>query len=259
MIKLKQFLGGLLCALGGWMLTACSSDEDSLQIPEGKGYVKLNLTTNAGFQTKAVNESEYEDENNYTVQILRDGTTQVGEDYTYSEITGQLIELERGTYTIKAFKGIDSPASTTSMYVVGSQDIIIANEVKEISFVCKPVCAKVKVAFDTTMDTYFEDYSISFQTVALGEGNYTWEKNFSDPVYLKVNEKEQVKAVIKLTKKDGIKAESSITQTYELSPLIFKTIKIKPSISSGSIGIEITIDEGTNDQNVDIEVPSDWV
>lgn len=44
-----------------------------------------------------------------------------------------------------------------------------------------------------------------------------------------------------------------------MSPLMFKTIKLKPVLSNGSIGIEITVDESTNDKNVEIEVPSDWV
>lgn len=55
---MKKLLGGLLsCILGGWLLTACTSDDDLQQIPEGKGYVKLALNTNTGFQTKAVDES----------------------------------------------------------------------------------------------------------------------------------------------------------------------------------------------------------
>ena len=50
---MKKLLGGLLsCILGGWLLTACTSDDDLQQIPEGKGYVKLALNTNTGFQTK---------------------------------------------------------------------------------------------------------------------------------------------------------------------------------------------------------------
>ena len=46
----------LLCVLGGGLLTACSSEEEMLQIPEGKGYVKLDLKTDLGFQTKVVDD-----------------------------------------------------------------------------------------------------------------------------------------------------------------------------------------------------------
>ena len=128
MIKLKQFLGGLICALCGWMLTACSSDEDSLQIPEGKGYVKLNLTADAGFQTKAVDESFYENRENYTVQILDDEGSIV-KNWKYTEIPEGLIELENGSYVLKAFCGEDENASTTSMYVEGTSDFDIDGDI----------------------------------------------------------------------------------------------------------------------------------
>ena len=37
-----------------------------------------------------------------------------------------------------------------------------------------------------------------------------------------------------------------------------QVINVKPVIASGNIGIEITIDETTNDIPVDIVIPSDW-
>lgn len=259
-MKYLKFLRTYVCLLLGFAaFTACTSDEEEALIPEGKGYVKLSLNADTGFKaTKAVNESEYQNVDEYTVQIFQDGK-QIGENRTYSEIKEQLIELSRGTYTVKAFKGEDLPASTTSMYVVGSKDVNIANEIKEVSFVCKPVCAKVKVEFDPLMDQYFENYWVDFRTEAMGETDYTWLKDYTLPCYMKVNEKENVSVVINLIKKEGIKSETSIEKTYEMSPLMFKTIKLKPVLSNGSIGIEITVDESTNDKNVEIEVPSDWV
>lgn len=258
-MKYLNFLRTYVCLLLGFAaLTACTSEEDDALIPEGKGYVKLSLNADTGFQTKAVDESEYTKLDNYTVQIWQ-GETQIGEDRTYSDVKERLIVLERGSYTVKAFMGEDKPVSTTSMYVVGSKDVTIANKVEEVSFVCKPVCAKVKVEFDPAMDQYFENYWVDFTTEAMGETDYTWKKEYTLPCYMKVNEKEDVSVVINLVKKEGIKSETSIKKTYEMSPLMFKTIKLKPVLSNGSIGIEITVDESTNDKNVEIEVPSDWV
>ena len=51
MTTLRQFLGGLTCALCGWMLTACSSEEDSLEIPEGKGLVRIGLSADTGYES----------------------------------------------------------------------------------------------------------------------------------------------------------------------------------------------------------------
>lgn len=258
-MKYLKFLRTYVCLLLGFAaFTACTSDEEEALIPEGKGYVKLSLNADTGFQTKAVDESEYQNVDEYTVQIFQEGK-QIGEDRTYSEIKEQLIELPRGTYTVKAFKGEDLAASTNSMYVVGSKDVTIANKVEEVSFVCKPVCAKVKVEFDPTMDQYFDNYWVDFTTEAMGETDYTWQKDYTLPCYMKVNEKENVSVVINLVKKEGFNSATSISKTYEMSPLMFKTIKLKPVLSNGSIGIEITVDESTNDTNVEIEVPSDWV
>ena len=51
---------------------------------------------------------------------------------------------------------------------------------------------------------------------------------------------------------------SSVSKTYVLSPAMAQVINVKPVIASGNIGIEITIDETTNDIPVDIVIPSDW-
>ena len=45
----------------------------NLDIPKGKGFVKIDLAPEVGFQTKAVDESEYKDVNNYTVQVFKSG------------------------------------------------------------------------------------------------------------------------------------------------------------------------------------------
>ena len=65
---------GMACLLGCClMLGSCSSEVDNLDIPKGKGFVKIDLAPEVGFQTKAVDESEYKDVNNYTVQVFKSG------------------------------------------------------------------------------------------------------------------------------------------------------------------------------------------
>ena len=72
MTKLRQFLGGLICALCGWMLTACSSDEANPLENSGKGIVSLSLSTKTdfGLETRAIDDS-YSKVENYTVQFLK--------------------------------------------------------------------------------------------------------------------------------------------------------------------------------------------
>lgn len=264
MTTLRQFLGGLICALCGWMLTACSSEEDSLQIPEGKGYVKLNLTADAGFQTKAVDESDYANLDNYTVQILKDGTLLTGMEWKYNQISNdKLIELTPGGYELKAFYGEEYNVAGTQngLYVVGEQAFNInEEEEKDLTLTCKPVQAKVRVIFGEKMAEYFNDYSVAFKTEAYGEhGQFVWEKDMTDPVYLKVNEKgERVTAKFTLVDKKGKLADVE-DRIYELSPLDYQTITINPVVESGNLGISITINTDTNDEEIDIEIPSDWI
>ena len=125
MTTLRQFLGGLTCALCGWMLTACSSDEDSLQIPEGKGYVKLNLTTDAGFQTKAVDEETYKNLDNYTVQILKNGEVLKEHEWKYSEMP-EFIQLETNSYSMRVFNGDSTKAVyTDDLCFLGSKGFTV--------------------------------------------------------------------------------------------------------------------------------------
>lgn len=258
MAKLRQFLGGLLCALGGWLLTACSSEEDSLQIPEGKGYVKLNLTADAGFQTKAVNESDYENKENYTVQILskEDGSTV--KNWKYTEIPEGLIELENGSYVLKAFCGEDNAASTTSMYVEGTSDFDINGDQKEVSVTCAPVCARVTIVGEG-MNEQFSGWSAMIGTKALGSGNYFNYLKDGDPVYLKVEKEESISVDFTFTPNSGSKTTTA-SRTYTVNPNEALKITLKPAASeNGHLGITITIDGSTNDETINIEIPADWV
>ena len=257
MTKLRQFLGGLICTLCGWMLTACSSDEDSLQIPEGKGYVKLNLTADAGFQTKAaLDESTYQDKENYTVQILdkEDGSTI--KNWKYAEIPEGLIELANGSYVLKAFCGEDKNASTTSMNVEGTSDFDINGDQKEVSVTCAPVCARVTIVGEG-MDEQFSDWSAMIGTKAQGSGSFYQYPKDGDPVSLKVEKGESISVNFTFTPKSGSKTTTA-SKNYTVNPNEALKITLKPGTSeSGKLGITITIDGSTNDETINIEIPAD--
>lgn len=248
-----------LCALAVGVLAGCSAEVDGPQVADGEGAFLLNVATDADFETttRALDESPYANVDNYTVRILQNGAVQ--DEYSYTEVKDTWIPYGNGTYTVKAFYGEDLPVSTTSMYVEGHQDISISNDTAHVSFTCKPVCAKVTVKFDETMADYFSAYHVVFKTKALGEGSYDWQQTFTDPVYMKVTgEKETVNATIYLTKKsDG--TSTTMAKTYELAPAMQKTITMKPTVNNGNVGITIEIDETTDDHEITIEIPSDWV
>lgn len=255
----KKVAKMLLYVLSGVLLYSCSSDEAELQFSEGTGYVSLNLNTNIGFQSRAVNESDYQNLSNYTVQILKDGKVLDGMEWKYDDMPKGMIELSSGAYKLKAFYG--EPAFTASrnkMYVEGESTFNINNDQVTASVTCKPVCGKVTVEFDSKMAEYFSNYSINFKTIALDESFVAWAKDDTEPIYMKVENNEQISATYSLVDKQGSKS-TTIDKTYSLSPQKHLIIKVVPTVSSGNLGITIEVDESTNDQNVDIVIPSDWI
>ena len=78
-------------------------------------------------------------------------------------------------------------------------------------------------------------------------------------IYMKVENNEQISATYSLVDKQGKGKSTTIDKTYSLSPQKHLIIKVVPTVSSGNLGITIVVDESTNDQNVDIVIPSDWI
>lgn len=241
------------------ILGSCASQNDEPALSEGTGTITLGVTTSTAF-TKAVDESSYSNVDNYSVQILNDAGTPVKE-FLYSE-REEKITLNNGSYTLKAFYGTESNASRESFYVVGNTSFQVNGEpVQAVAVTCQPTCGKVKATFASNMDEYFSDYSIVYETAALKAAGSTavWAKGDKDPWYLKVdNAGETVTATIQCTRLSDNKT-ATVERTYTLAPNKSWTLNIAPSDDNGSLGIEITVDETTDDETIDIEVPADWV
>lgn len=241
------------------ILGSCASQNDEPALSEGTGTITLGVSTSTAF-TKAVDESSYSNVDNYTVQILNDAGTPVKE-FLYSE-REEKITLNNGSYTLKAFYGTESNASRESFYVVGNTSFQVNGEpVQAVAVTCQPTCGKVKATFASNMDEFFSDYSIVYETAALKAAGSTavWAKGDKDPWYLKVdNAGETVTATIQCTRLSDNKT-ATVERTYTLAPNKSWTLNIAPADDNGSLGIEITVDETTDDETIDIEVPADWV
>ncbi len=240
------------------MITSCASNEDPAE-NNGSGSIQLGVTASAVF-TKAINENDYGDINRYSVQILNDKSSVV-EEFIYSE-KPERISLNNGNYTLKAFYGTESNASRDGFYVKGETSFTVnGEELQEVNVECKPTCGKVKVSFANNMSQYFSNYSVVYETAALKEtgSSAIWQKNDTEPWYLKVNaEGESVKASINFTRISDNKS-ATVEKTYTLAPGKSWTLNIAPQDNNGSLGIVVTIDESTDDEEIDIEVPSEWI
>lgn len=256
--NLTKLLIGCLASIG-LTVQSCSSADEPANAADGTGSIVLSVTSQTAF-TKAVDESAYGNVNNYTVQILNDQGG-VAKEFLYSE-KEEKISLNNGSYTLKAFYGTDSNASRDGFYVEGSSTFQInGGPVQQVSVACAPTCGKVAVKFASNMDEYFSDYSVVYETAALKAAGSTavWAKGDIEPWYLKVDPKgETVTARIQVTRLSDQKT-ATVEKTYTLAPNRSWTLSIAPQDNNGSIGIEITVDESTDDENIDIEVPSDWV
>lgn len=253
----KKVAKMLLYVLSGVLLYSCSSDEAELQFSEGTGYVSLNLNTNIGFQSRAVNESDYQNKSNYTVQILKDGNSL--HKWDYNDIP-EFTELANNTYTMLAICGDSTKAVyTDDLCVLGSKSFTVKNDSVNVNVTCKPNSARINIEFDEKMDEYFSDYEVRIKTAAQGGSTYIWDNTTAGPVYFKVKQNEVVTMTIKLTPKSGVEADTEIQKTYTLSPADAMKMTLAPVIGSGSLSITITIDETVIEHPVDIEVPSDWV
>ena len=254
-----KILVGVLSGIG--LFASCSSDTEELLNESGTGFVSFSIQANTGFQTtRTIDENDYENVDNYTVQILQ-GNKIVGDscEWEYSKLPDE-IELPNGEYTLKAFYGKEEAISSTAPYVEGTKDFEVSSNLQKVEVSCKPTSAKVSVEFDEKMDEYFSDYSVSITTKALTKGQ-TWGKDDSEDIYyLKVEEKEQIKMEISLTNKETEESFKS-TKTYTVSPGDYKNYTIAPKASEsddGSLSITISFKDDTTNHEVDITIPADW-
>lgn len=252
---LKGCLAGALL-----LLAACSPLGEEEETPQASfGTVRLDLSADASFaqgSTKAVNEADYKDINNYTIEILDATGKQVVPPFKYSERKPSY-PLDNGDYTLKAYYGTKAPYSKDFFYVEGSNTFTVAGKDIAVTVSCLPTCGKVQANFDPKMDDYFSDYFITYQTKALGTGVVTWVKDNADPYYLQLEPAgEDVTATIHYTKSG--KADE-MPLTYFMKPNQAWTLNIKPENANGNLIITITIDESTTDKEIDIEIPADWL
>lgn len=246
------------------MITSCQV-EDLRSFSKDKGTITLDLSavTDFGVGTKAVNEADYKAVNNYKVQILKSGEATPIEEFLYKDKPTS-VELENGSYTIKAFYGTDAVSSRDAFYVEGSTTFNVQGDEQPLSFTCEPVCGKVVVAFDASMATYYSDYSVKYSSTTLGNSTVIWAKDDTEPWYLKLaSGGETVTATISLTAKSEYQTgkTAELVRTYKLERNKAWTLQIAPSYNSseGTLGISIKVDESTNDHEIDVVIPSEWI
>lgn len=269
----------LMCGLALLLATSfvsCSQDAElNSQVGAKHGQLTLTLGTNTVFavETRAVDESSYENVENYDVVVLdKDGNEKLN--CKGSELASKMpLTLVIGSYTIRATYGEESAASRKEFFVLGEHEGLIKSEQKEsVEVECTPTCGRITVNFDESMSTYYADYNVVFSgTEALGTETIAWLKDDTEPWYVKLKEGkdgETIDFTITTTTKDEfinvINKEQVATKsgTFQLARNKAYKMNVKPSYSSsatGEVDFEITIDETTNDKEMNIDVPVTWL
>lgn len=254
-MKLNLLLS--IIAINLLFFSSCSS-ENGVNEKSDSGYVVLDVSANSSF-SRSVNESDYGNVSNYNVRIVNsDGLEECS--FVYSE-KPEKIELSNGGYTLEAFYGEEVDVSRDEFYVYGKKTFNIQGEALAVSVECRPTCAKVAVKFDPEMDTYYSDYYVSYETEALSQSGAKaiWAKGDTEPYYLKVNENGEVlKATISFVRKEDGKL-ATVEKTYSITPCKSWTLSIAPQNNQGNLGISVTVNENTDDEQIDITVPSEWI
>lgn len=266
----------MTCLSLGFMglVTSCSSsdaEENSPSNDGAKGQLVLNLAASTEFEaaTRAVNEDDYLNTSNYTIQVL-DADGKKAAECTGKDVNVPIV-LTKGNYTVKAFYGeIGDGASTDKFYVEGTQAVTV-EAAKSVSATvnCVAQAAKVTVNFDKEMKKYLSDYNVAFGgSVAMGaDKTIVWNKDQTSPIYFQIAEAgEDLDYTINVTCKDDYLLNpqtGAITGSVEKSFTVQRNksynINVNLNVTNpGQLELTIEIDESTNDKPITWTVPVEW-
>lgn len=261
-----------LCALAVGVLAGCSADdEQGPQVADGEGLLRLDIEAATDFETmtRAIDEDEYKNTDNYTIKITNVSTSGVAYDGKLSDMELPM-SLTVGAYNVVAYYGEefkDAASTTEGFYVEGTATIQInSGDNATAKVICNPAtAAKVTVVYDKALDEYFSDYETTFETAALTANSAVakWLKTDTDPLYLKVNNNEKITGTLSFTPKSdsNVKAQT-MTIDPTLSPGQWYEVTVKPKESTstdGTLNLTITISSEVKTEEIDITIPADWV
>lgn len=275
MKKHFYLLKTFLCVFAAGVLVGCSDDEGGTpQLGEGEGALRLEVEAATAFEvaTRAIDEDEYNNTDNYNIKITSVANGGVVAEGLLSEIEFPL-SLTVGAYDLIATYGDeykDANSTRDGFYVEGKSTIQIeSGKTAQAKVTCSPAtAAKLTVVFDEALDEYFSDYSAEFTTTALTaeSAKAIWLKADTDPLYLKVNDNEKIISTLTFTPKSdsNVKAQTiTIDPAPVLSPGQWYEITVKPKESTsqdGTLKLTITINyDDIKEEEVDITIPSDWL
>lgn len=236
--------------------SSCDNEEGYLK---GHGTVYLQLQADTTFaasgKTKATDGfDEFKNVSNYSVEISQ-GEKVVTSYEKYSDMPTS-IDLESGTYQLKAFLGELLPAKFEAPYFAGTTKFQVeANKKTSASVTCALANTKVSVSYSDDFKEAYPDYSLSMTTAHTSEA-LVFKKGETRSAYFQADSTGQkLNLSMSLTSLENKKTTftpSAITiKPREDVKLLFKT----DGEAVSGVKLEITIDGSTADTTVNVGIP----
>ena len=149
------------------VLLSCNIEVTEVQT----GGLSFNVSGDSDYLLVTKSGTDYGDLNTYDVVI--DGPTKVSE--KYSELTGRVVELGSGQYTITITSPNTEPAAFNQPTYSATESFVIkAGEVTSLDLVCKPANTKVTIELSDNFKKELSTYEV---VVNNGFGQLVWSKD----------------------------------------------------------------------------------
>lgn len=166
-VLLQIFVLALLCSCGkeGYDF----GNEENTQIPSAdQGAVEFSIATDYTLRTKAGESNLNLNPDDFSFAILNASNYLVEQWQKFSQVKGQSIKLNQGSYSAKAWYGDSTATGFDAVYFVGKSNFVVERlkTTKDVTVTCRQGNAKVAVKWGDTI----KNQSVNFYASVRREG-----------------------------------------------------------------------------------------
>lgn len=240
-----------------------SCDSDRLNGGGSVGKLSLNLAADTAnikggsLSTKAGNVlADFEDVDNYTVQIYQESDTL--KSALYKDFPDEL-EIKEGAYTLRASKGEKLPAAFDNPYFEGSTDFVIKKDMKTpLEVTCTMANARVYAEYSEDFLKAYSDYSVSLKTPFM-DNVFTMTKGETRGAYLQVEKEGTPLSVAISLMRENWKEPKVYTvtdPTITLNPKESVRLKFATDGKTGDgLALSIELDDSMEEADLEFGIP----
>lgn len=281
MRKMKKYVV-MFCALlaMGASVASCSSDEEVVQGATGQGeaMVMFDVATNVAYSRTIYDDAKVAA--NYKLTLTKEGESEpLFKDVDYGDLELEYKVEADVNYTLSAYYGEDVPAGFDKLYMTGSQTFsVVAGDKKTVTISTNPANSKLILAYKGLKEDgsdkftdYFKDCAVSIKTSYMTEAFSMAIADEGKELFLKTSNDDNegdgtaVDLAFTITNKEGevVTVEGfEANKTVYIKPAYAYTVTITPAkngVDGGLVGLNITVDDGVTDEDVNITIPAEYL